>query len=34
MISVHDLTVFNFPLLTTMPETKGAVDFDIDVKVI
>ncbi|KAB7505483.1 Vam6/Vps39-like protein [Armadillidium nasatum] len=32
MISIHDLTVFNFPLLSTLQETKGAVAFDLDIK--
>ena len=33
MISVHDLTVFNLPLLLAMPQTKGATAFDLDIKV-
>ncbi|KAK7078072.1 Vam6/Vps39-like protein, partial [Halocaridina rubra] len=32
MISVHDLTVFNLPLLLSMQQTKGASTFDLDIK--
>ncbi|XP_068220684.1 vam6/Vps39-like protein isoform X3 [Palaemon carinicauda] len=32
VISVHDLTVFNLPLLLTMPQTRGATAFDLDIK--
>ncbi|XP_076052623.1 vacuolar protein sorting 39 [Oratosquilla oratoria] len=32
IVSVHDLTVFNFPLLRTMTKTKGANVFELDVK--
>lgn len=33
VISVHDLTVFNLPLLCTVTQTKGATAFDLDLKV-
>ncbi|KAK4324087.1 hypothetical protein Pmani_005270 [Petrolisthes manimaculis] len=32
VISVHDLTVFNLPLLCTISQTKGATAFDLDIK--
>lgn len=32
VISVHDLTVFNLPLLCTVTQTKGATAFDLDLK--
>ncbi|XP_071515409.1 vam6/Vps39-like protein [Panulirus ornatus] len=32
VVSVHDLTVFNLPLLCTMTQTKGATAFDLDIK--
>ncbi|KAG0702685.1 Vam6/Vps39-like protein [Chionoecetes opilio] len=32
VISVHDLTVFNLPLLSTVTQTKGATAFDLDLK--
>lgn len=33
VISVHDLTVYNLPLLCTVSQTKGATAFDLDLKV-
>lgn len=33
VISVHDLTVYNLPLLCTVTQTKGATAFDLDLKV-
>lgn len=33
IISIHDLTVYNFPLLSTMNNTKGASVFDLEIKV-
>lgn len=32
VISVHDLTVYNLPLLCTVTQTKGATAFDLDLK--
>lgn len=32
VVSVHDLTVFNLPLLSTLTQTKGATAFDLDIK--
>lgn len=33
VISIHDLTVYNLPLLCTITQTKGATAFDLDLKV-
>ncbi|CAL4087633.1 unnamed protein product, partial [Meganyctiphanes norvegica] len=32
IVSVHDLTVFNLPLLSTMSQTRGATTFDLDIR--
>lgn len=32
VVSVHDLTVFNLPLLCILTQTKGATAFDLDIK--
>ncbi|XP_042232169.1 vam6/Vps39-like protein isoform X2 [Homarus americanus] len=32
VVSVHDLTAFNLPLLCTLSQTKGATAFDLDIK--
>ena len=34
IISIHDLTVYNFPLLSTMNNTRGASVFDLEIKVM
>ncbi|XP_045614549.1 vam6/Vps39-like protein [Procambarus clarkii] len=32
VVSIHDLTAFNLPLLCTLTQTKGATAFDLDIK--